>query len=56
MSPANRTPEPWNSFFRELKPYCKIPYPESVPSAVNEIGAPVAYAKPYSAEIPWTCV
>jgi hypothetical protein len=40
----------------ELDSHGKIPYPESVPSAVNEIGAPVAYAKPYSAEIPWTCV
>jgi hypothetical protein len=56
MSLANRPPEPRNSFSMELGSYCKIPYPESVPSAVNEIGAPVAYAKPYSAEIPWTCV
>jgi hypothetical protein len=56
MSSSNRPPEPWNSFSMELDSHGKIPYPESVPSTVDGIDTPVAYPKPYSAEIPWTCV
>jgi hypothetical protein len=40
----------------ELDSHGKIPYPESVPSTVDRIGASVAYAKSYCAEIPWAYV